>query len=105
MDPSKPAISSTLGEAKYIDFTSLPDDAKHEDGSPALNRFSTTITRGHDFPGARVSCPLLCISFTLVTLANGYLGNALRRGGARSRGHDQKPSGWSCLGVVGREPL
>lgn len=54
MDPSKPATSSTLGEAKYIDFPSLPDDAKHEDGSQALNRHSTTITRGHDFPGAQV---------------------------------------------------
>lgn len=54
MDPSKPATSSTLGEARYIDFPSLPDDAKHEDGSPALNRYSTTITRGHDFPGAQV---------------------------------------------------
>lgn len=54
MDPSKPAVSSTLGEAKYIDFPSLPDDAKHADGSPALNRYSSTITRGHDFPGAQV---------------------------------------------------
>ena len=54
MDPSKPAVSSTLGEAKYIDFHSLPDDAKHEDGSPALNRYSSTITRGHDFPAAQV---------------------------------------------------
>ncbi|OJJ86391.1 putative mitochondrial dihydroxy acid dehydratase [Aspergillus glaucus CBS 516.65] len=53
MDPSKPAVTNTLGEVKYIDFPSLPDDAKHEDGSPALNRHSTTITRGHDFPGAQ----------------------------------------------------
>lgn len=55
MDPSTPAVSSTLGEAKYIEFPSLPDDAKHPDGTPALNRYSTTITRGHDFPGAKVS--------------------------------------------------
>lgn len=54
MDPWKPAVSNTLGEVKYINFPSLPDDAKHEDGSPALNRYSTTITRGHDFPGAQV---------------------------------------------------
>ncbi|RJE20737.1 Dihydroxy-acid dehydratase [Aspergillus sclerotialis] len=53
MDPSKPMVSSTLGEAKYIDFPSLPADAKHEDGTPALNRHSATITRGHDFPGAQ----------------------------------------------------
>ncbi|EYE94366.1 putative mitochondrial dihydroxy acid dehydratase [Aspergillus ruber CBS 135680] len=53
MDPSKPAVTSTLGEVKYIDFPSLPDDATHADGSQALNRHSTTITRGHDFPGAQ----------------------------------------------------
>ncbi|EAU36372.1 dihydroxy-acid dehydratase [Aspergillus terreus NIH2624] len=53
MDPSTPAVSSTMGEAKYIEFPSLPDDAKHPDGTPALNRYSTTITRGHDFPGAK----------------------------------------------------
>lgn len=55
MDASKPAISSTLGEVKYVDFPSLPDDARHEDGELALNRHSTTITHGHDFPGAQVS--------------------------------------------------
>lgn len=47
-------LSNALGEDKYINFTSLPADAKHPDGSRALNRFSSTITRGHDFPGARV---------------------------------------------------
>jgi dihydroxy-acid dehydratase len=54
MDPSKPAVSSTLGEAKYIDFACLPEGTKHEDGTLALNRWSSTITRGHDFPGAKV---------------------------------------------------
>lgn len=58
MDPAQPMTSSTLGEAKYINFPSLPADAKHPDGSPALNRYSSTITRGHDFPGARV-CQML----------------------------------------------
>ncbi|KAJ5085849.1 Dihydroxy-acid/6-phosphogluconate dehydratase [Penicillium argentinense] len=53
MDPAQPITTSTLAEAKYIDFPSLPADAKHPDGSPALNRHSSTITRGHDFPGAR----------------------------------------------------
>lgn len=67
MDPSKPAVTSTLGEVKYIDFPSLPDDAKHADGSQALNRHSTTITRGHDFPGAQVWVPtVLCISGQLL---------------------------------------
>ncbi|KAJ5678878.1 dihydroxy-acid dehydratase [Penicillium macrosclerotiorum] len=49
MDPSE----TTPSEAKYINFPCLPADAKHPDGTPALNRYSSTITRGHDFPGAR----------------------------------------------------
>ncbi|PYH95033.1 dihydroxy-acid and 6-phosphogluconate dehydratase [Aspergillus ellipticus CBS 707.79] len=53
MDPSKPAVSSTLGEAKYIEFPCLPEGTRHEDGSLALNRYSFTITKGHDFPGAK----------------------------------------------------
>ncbi|CAL5867341.1 uncharacterized protein PFLUO_LOCUS1556 [Penicillium psychrofluorescens] len=51
MVPSQPAPKP--GEAKYIDFPSLPADARHPDGSLALNRYSSTTTRGHDFPGAR----------------------------------------------------
>ncbi|KAB8215638.1 dihydroxy-acid/6-phosphogluconate dehydratase [Aspergillus novoparasiticus] len=53
MDPSNPAVSATFGEAKYIEFPCLPEGTKHEDGTPALNRYSATITRGHDFPGAK----------------------------------------------------
>ncbi|KAJ5654403.1 dihydroxy-acid dehydratase [Penicillium lividum] len=44
---------STRSEPKYINFPCLPPDAKHPDGSPALNRWSSAITKGHDFPGAR----------------------------------------------------
>ncbi|KAJ9294197.1 hypothetical protein DTO271G3_7059 [Paecilomyces variotii] len=40
-------------EARYIEFPSLPADAKHEDGTPALNRYSANITKGHEFPGAQ----------------------------------------------------
>lgn len=42
-------------EARYIEFPSLPADAKHEDGTPALNRYSANITKGHEFPGAQVN--------------------------------------------------
>ncbi|KKK18815.1 hypothetical protein P175DRAFT_0531862 [Aspergillus ochraceoroseus IBT 24754] len=54
MDSTNPAAaSSSVGEAKYIEFPCLPSDAKHADGSLALNRYSTHITKGHDFPGAK----------------------------------------------------
>ncbi|KAJ5740463.1 dihydroxy-acid dehydratase [Penicillium malachiteum] len=40
-------------EAKYINFPCLPPGGKHPDGSPVLNRWSSVITKGHDFPGAK----------------------------------------------------
>ncbi|KAK2778044.1 hypothetical protein FQN53_001958 [Emmonsiellopsis sp. PD_33] len=39
-------------EARYIDFPHLPDDATR-DGKPALNKYSTFLTKDHDFPGAQ----------------------------------------------------
>ncbi|KAJ5897501.1 dihydroxy-acid dehydratase [Penicillium tannophilum] len=44
---------TTMSEPKYINFPCLPPDTKHPDGSPALNRWSSAITKGHEFPGAR----------------------------------------------------
>jgi hypothetical protein len=43
-----------LEEPRFLNFPHLPDDAKRDE-KPALNKYSTTITRGHDFPGAQVS--------------------------------------------------
>jgi dihydroxy-acid dehydratase len=50
----------------YLDFKCLPDGAVGKDGQPALNRYSSTLTRGmiptlaskaygpeHDYPGAK----------------------------------------------------
>lgn len=54
MSSDQSTMSDKLSEPRYINFPSLPTDAKHPDGSPALNRHSSTITRGHEFPGARV---------------------------------------------------
>ncbi|KAJ5278955.1 dihydroxy-acid dehydratase [Penicillium angulare] len=42
-----------MSEPKYISFPHLPAGSKHPDGSPVLNRWSSTITKGHDFPGAK----------------------------------------------------
>ncbi|KAJ5477384.1 dihydroxy-acid dehydratase [Penicillium diatomitis] len=53
MDSTHSTMPKKLSEPRYINFPSLPTDAKHPDGSPALNRHSSTITRGHEFPGAR----------------------------------------------------
>ncbi|KAL2004249.1 hypothetical protein VTN02DRAFT_4764 [Thermoascus thermophilus] len=40
-------------EARYVEFPSVPHGTKHEDGTLVLNRYSSIITRGHDFPGAQ----------------------------------------------------
>jgi len=39
-------------EPRFLDFPHLPDDATR-DGKPVLNKYSQTITKDHDFPGAR----------------------------------------------------
>jgi dihydroxy-acid dehydratase len=46
-------VTKDVDTARYITFDSLPDDAVYADGTPALNKHSAIITRGHDFPGAR----------------------------------------------------
>jgi len=44
---------STSHQIGYAEFPHLAQDAIH-DGKPALNRYSTFITREHDFPAAKV---------------------------------------------------
>ncbi|EEQ86580.1 dihydroxy-acid dehydratase [Blastomyces dermatitidis ER-3] len=39
-------------EPRYIQFPCLPDDATR-DGKPVLNKYSTFVTKDHDFPGAQ----------------------------------------------------
>ena len=41
-------------EPRFLDFPHLLDDATLSDGKPRLNKYSSTITRNHDFPGAQV---------------------------------------------------
>lgn len=36
----------------YLTFQHLPEGTMR-DGKPVLNRFSSTLTQGHDFPGAQ----------------------------------------------------
>ncbi|MCJ1398619.1 hypothetical protein MMC11_001819 [Xylographa trunciseda] len=52
MDSSNPEKQSPLEEPRFLEFPHLPDDATR-DGKPLLNKYSSTITRGHDFPGAQ----------------------------------------------------
>lgn len=53
MDPSNRQKQNEPEEPRYLSFPHLPDDATTADGKPLLNKYSTIITRGHDFPGAQ----------------------------------------------------
>lgn len=55
MDPSNPEKQQEPEEPRLLDFPHLSDDAINADGKPALNKYSSTITKNHDFPGAQVS--------------------------------------------------
>jgi dihydroxy-acid dehydratase len=53
MDPQNTEQQRQPEEPRFLNFPHLPDDAKLPNGQPALNKYSSTITRGHDFPGAQ----------------------------------------------------
>jgi dihydroxy-acid dehydratase len=51
MEPNHPHGNSEA--AGYVEFPYLPHGTTR-DGELVLNRYSTILTRGHDFPGAQV---------------------------------------------------
>ncbi|TVY20132.1 putative mitochondrial dihydroxy-acid dehydratase [Lachnellula arida] len=52
MEPSN--YENIPDKPRYLDFPCLEPGTIAADGKQALNRWSTTITRGHDFPGAQI---------------------------------------------------
>jgi dihydroxy-acid dehydratase len=61
MDPASKKVATAPGDAKYINFPRLPDNATR-DGKPVLNKYSSFITKDHDFPGAQVDTSYLIAS-------------------------------------------
>ena len=62
--------------SRFLSFPHLPDDAKR-DGKPVLNKYSTTLTREHDFPGAqvldlRLHCIIKLMGSRLCSMLLGY---------------------------------
>ena len=68
MDPSNPEKQQEVEEPRLLDFPHLPDDAITVDGKPALNKYSSTITKNHDFPGAQVRHDREIIEKSLLTM-------------------------------------
>ncbi len=54
MDPSNTAKQDLPEGPRFLDFPHLVDDAIDQEGKPRLNKYSATITKDHDFPGAQV---------------------------------------------------
>lgn len=54
MDPSNQDKQREVEEPRFLNFPHLPSGVI-QDGMPRLNRYSSTITKDHDFPGAQVS--------------------------------------------------
>ena len=73
MDAPKSASQNGDVEPKYLNFPHLNGDAS-ENGKPALNRYSHTLTNGHDFPGAQVTT--ICVS-PVLSQPDEHLGDAL----------------------------
>ena len=57
MEPSNREKQLLPEEPRFLDFPHLPDDAVR-DGQPVLNKYSSIVTTGHDFPGAQVGSEL-----------------------------------------------
>ena len=53
MDPSNVQKQQQTEAPRLLDFPHLPEHATL-DGQPRLNKYSSAITRDHDFPGAQV---------------------------------------------------
>jgi dihydroxy-acid dehydratase len=49
-----------LEEARFLHFPHLSSNATH-DGEPRLNKYSSNLTKGHDFPGAKVQESIRCL--------------------------------------------
>jgi hypothetical protein len=100
MDPSNPQKQDEPEQPRYLNFRHLSDDATR-DGKPALNKYSNTLTHGHDFPGAQVSIvtPLSRRNLTLKS------GNAVCGRRARQENNGDGTTRWNCLSLVGRKSV
>lgn len=67
-----PAAGEEQGqhEPRYVDFHIAPNDATWENGEPVLNKYSTFLTREHDFPGAKVRSVKISLQWIQTNMFN-----------------------------------
>jgi hypothetical protein len=102
MDPRNLQKQREPEEPRFLSFPHLPDDAKLENGMPALNKYSSTLTTGHNFPGAQVRYSR-CHDDSSTSVTNGShrLGNAVRSWCAITRSHEDAAPCGDCKRLVG----
>jgi hypothetical protein len=72
MDPRNAEQENQPEEPRFLNFKHQPAGTQR-DGKPVLNRWSSTLTNGHDFPGAQVNDSLMFLeSKADATWAQGY---------------------------------
>lgn len=101
MDPSNKEKERMPEVPRFLDFPCVPDGTAR-DGKPVLNKYSSTITRAHDFPGAQVRHDHNGGSRTQADLVAGH---ALRRRSARSRRHEEQSARGRGVSLVGGESM
>lgn len=100
MDISNLEKQTQPEEPRFLDFPHVPDGTR-KDGKLVLNKYSSTITREHDFPGAQVRHPVCSFSlssslpflffqaFISTSLTWSRKGYAVCRRRAESRGNEE----------------
>ena len=88
-------------EPRFLDFPHLPDDATTPDGKPRLNKHSSTVTKGHDFPGAQVTAS----SENVKTEIDLRQGNAVCCWGPGPCEYEEQSSCRRGISVVGGESM
>ncbi len=101
MDPSNQDKQYQIEEPRFLDFPHLSANATTEDGRPRLNKFSSTITKDHDFPGAQV-----CLGdWAVEVIAHLRPGNVVRSRRAGPGVDEEQPSRRRGFSMVGRQPV
>ena len=105
MDPRNLEKQREPEEPRFLSFPHVPEDTKREDGTQVLNRWSSTLTTGHNFPGAQVSSTRSCSVECIIANMHTTQGYAVRRRCPQQGSHEDVPASWHCQCVVGGQPL
>lgn len=102
LDQSTLAAEEDLA-TDYVLFPRLSKDALRE-GVQALNRYSTFVTRDHDFPPAKVR-HVHALTESLIFLSHHRKGHVIRGWRSGRSGHAEQPPRRHCLCFMGGQSM